>query len=207
MMLPQYEQHFAAAGIAILAFDYRNTGQSDGQPRQRISLRAPASRCGGGAGLPDDAARHRRGPCRVMGDKPGRDECAASRRHPRRRRGRGRPVPDGARACGGPHVGRRCRRFGSRRTSPRTRCGTYCAVGGGMWRSSGRPAARPWSRSRAPQKAGIRPFRREATSRTGSRPPTRSAWCGLRRFDTRPDHRAATGVRLRPREPHRPQIR
>ncbi len=26
MMLPQYEQHFAAAGIATLAFDYRNTG-------------------------------------------------------------------------------------------------------------------------------------------------------------------------------------
>jgi dienelactone hydrolase len=40
MMLPQYEQHFAAAGIATLAFDYRNTGASDGQPRQHISTRA-----------------------------------------------------------------------------------------------------------------------------------------------------------------------
>jgi fermentation-respiration switch protein FrsA (DUF1100 family) len=40
MMLPQYEQHFAAAGIATLAFDYRNTGASDGEPRQHISLRA-----------------------------------------------------------------------------------------------------------------------------------------------------------------------
>jgi fermentation-respiration switch protein FrsA (DUF1100 family) len=39
MMLPQYEQHFAAAGIATLAFDYRNTGSSDGQPRQHISTR------------------------------------------------------------------------------------------------------------------------------------------------------------------------
>src|SRR3954447_23289582 len=39
MMLPQYEQHFAAAGIATLAFDYRNTGASDGQPRQHISTR------------------------------------------------------------------------------------------------------------------------------------------------------------------------
>jgi pimeloyl-ACP methyl ester carboxylesterase len=37
MMLSQYEQHFAAAGIATLAFDYRNTGASDGQPRQHIS--------------------------------------------------------------------------------------------------------------------------------------------------------------------------
>jgi dipeptidyl aminopeptidase/acylaminoacyl peptidase len=28
MMLGQYEQHFAAAGIATMAFDYRNTGAS-----------------------------------------------------------------------------------------------------------------------------------------------------------------------------------
>jgi fermentation-respiration switch protein FrsA (DUF1100 family) len=40
MMLPQYEQHFAAAGIATLAFDYRYTGASDGQPRQHISTKA-----------------------------------------------------------------------------------------------------------------------------------------------------------------------
>ena len=39
MMLAQYEQHFAAAGIATLAFDYRNTGASDGQPRQHILTR------------------------------------------------------------------------------------------------------------------------------------------------------------------------
>jgi pimeloyl-ACP methyl ester carboxylesterase len=40
MMLAPYEQHFAAAGIATLAFDYRHTGDSDGQPRQRISMSA-----------------------------------------------------------------------------------------------------------------------------------------------------------------------
>jgi dienelactone hydrolase len=39
MMISQYEQHFAAAGIATLAFDYRNMGASDGQPRQRIVMR------------------------------------------------------------------------------------------------------------------------------------------------------------------------
>ncbi len=39
MMLGQYEQHFAAAGIATVAFDYRHTGASDGQPRQHISIR------------------------------------------------------------------------------------------------------------------------------------------------------------------------
>lgn len=38
MALARYEQHFAAAGIATLAFDYRNTGASDGQPRQHISI-------------------------------------------------------------------------------------------------------------------------------------------------------------------------
>jgi pimeloyl-ACP methyl ester carboxylesterase len=38
MMLPQYEQHFAAAGIATLAFDYRYTGASEGQPRQHVSM-------------------------------------------------------------------------------------------------------------------------------------------------------------------------
>jgi pimeloyl-ACP methyl ester carboxylesterase len=40
MMLATYEQHFAAAGIATLAFDYRHTGASDGQPRQHISTRS-----------------------------------------------------------------------------------------------------------------------------------------------------------------------
>lgn len=39
MMLAQYEQHFAAAGIATLAFDYRSTGASDGEPRQHILAR------------------------------------------------------------------------------------------------------------------------------------------------------------------------
>jgi fermentation-respiration switch protein FrsA (DUF1100 family) len=38
MMLAQYEQHFAAAGIATLAFDYRFTGASEGLPRQHISI-------------------------------------------------------------------------------------------------------------------------------------------------------------------------
>ena len=39
MMLAQYEQHFASAGIATLAFDYRTTGESDGEPRQHVSTR------------------------------------------------------------------------------------------------------------------------------------------------------------------------
>lgn len=39
MSLAQYEQHFAGAGIATLAFDYRYTGESDGEPRQQFSMR------------------------------------------------------------------------------------------------------------------------------------------------------------------------
>lgn len=39
MALSRYEQHFAAAGIATLAFDYRHLGASEGRPRQRLSLR------------------------------------------------------------------------------------------------------------------------------------------------------------------------
>jgi fermentation-respiration switch protein FrsA (DUF1100 family) len=39
MALTRYEQHFSAAGIATLSFDYRHLGESEGQPRQRLSLR------------------------------------------------------------------------------------------------------------------------------------------------------------------------
>jgi len=38
MVMWQYEQHFARAGIATLAFDYRHTGASDGEPRQHLSM-------------------------------------------------------------------------------------------------------------------------------------------------------------------------
>jgi pimeloyl-ACP methyl ester carboxylesterase len=56
MMLAQYEQHFARAGIATLAFDYRHTGASDGQPRQRISM--PSQRADVLAALSYLTARH-----------------------------------------------------------------------------------------------------------------------------------------------------
>jgi uncharacterized protein len=39
MVISQYEQHFAHAGVATLAFDYRHTGESDGVPRQQFSMR------------------------------------------------------------------------------------------------------------------------------------------------------------------------
>lgn len=39
MKLEQYETAFSAAGLAVLAFDYRHFGASEGQPRQLMSVR------------------------------------------------------------------------------------------------------------------------------------------------------------------------
>jgi pimeloyl-ACP methyl ester carboxylesterase len=39
MQLPGYESAFAAAGFATVAFDYRHFGDSDGEPRQVMSVR------------------------------------------------------------------------------------------------------------------------------------------------------------------------
>jgi acetyl esterase/lipase len=39
MALGRYEQHFARSGIGTLTFDYRHLGESEGLPRQRLSLR------------------------------------------------------------------------------------------------------------------------------------------------------------------------
>jgi pimeloyl-ACP methyl ester carboxylesterase len=43
MMLGQYEQWFAEAGIAVVAFDFRHLGESGGQPRQLVSHRRYAA--------------------------------------------------------------------------------------------------------------------------------------------------------------------
>ena len=39
MALPDYERRFAAAGLAVVSFDYRNIGASAGQPRQFFSVK------------------------------------------------------------------------------------------------------------------------------------------------------------------------
>lgn len=39
MMLDQYERWFAAAGLAVVAFDFRHLGESGGTPRQLMSIR------------------------------------------------------------------------------------------------------------------------------------------------------------------------
>ncbi|MEE3000181.1 MAG: alpha/beta hydrolase [Pseudomonadota bacterium] len=37
LIQPEYAEHFVKQGIAALAFDYRNLGESEGEPRQHIS--------------------------------------------------------------------------------------------------------------------------------------------------------------------------
>lgn len=39
MRLDQYERWFSRAGFAVLAFDFRHLGESEGQPRQLLNLR------------------------------------------------------------------------------------------------------------------------------------------------------------------------
>ena len=42
MALPEYAEAFATAGLAVLAYDHRNLGDSDGEPRQEINPWAQA---------------------------------------------------------------------------------------------------------------------------------------------------------------------
>ena len=53
--LPAYAERFAAAGMAVLLFDYRHFGDSTGEPR-----RDPRRPCGGGDGARGDARGGRR---------------------------------------------------------------------------------------------------------------------------------------------------
>jgi hypothetical protein len=38
-ILPRFAERFAAAGLAVLIFDYRHLGQSDGEPRQLVDVK------------------------------------------------------------------------------------------------------------------------------------------------------------------------
>jgi fermentation-respiration switch protein FrsA (DUF1100 family) len=124
MMLPQYEQHFAAAGIATLAFDYRNTGASDGQPRQHISNRA--QRDDVTAALAHLKARPEIDPERIglWGTSIGGMNVVRVRGHARPRGGRGGAVPDRSRpGCGAPVGPADLAEVGARNRAGRTASG------------------------------------------------------------------------------------
>ena len=176
MMLPQYEQHFAAAGIATLAFDYRNTGASDGQPRQHISLGGQRADVAAAlnfvAAQPEiDAGRiglwgTSLGGMNVLRVAADRDDVAVAVvqcpmvHGPAAARSLGRGGASPARS-----VHRRGRAAGPAPPRAALRADRRTAA-----------AASPWSPSQAPRPDGTPPFHRAGSSRTGSPPLTPSAW-------------------------------
>ena len=173
MMLAQYEQHFAAAGIATLAFDYRYTGASDGQPRQHISTRdqcqdvaAAIAHLGGRADI--DAARiglwgTSLGGMNVIRVAAARDDVAVAVVQC--------PIVHG------PGAARRLGLLASLRLAPaitedllRARDASRSPLRADR-RATGR--FRDGHRSKAPRRAGTPPCRQARASTTGSPPPTR----------------------------------
>ena len=55
-LLP-FAEGLAAAGLDVLAFDYRGFGRSDGEPRQTVSVAGQVGRLPGGPATPPAAAR------------------------------------------------------------------------------------------------------------------------------------------------------
>ena len=176
MMLAQYEQHFAAAGIATLAFDYRHTGASEGQPRQHISTRdqcqdvvAAIAHLGGRADI--DAAR-----IGLWGTSLGAMNVIRVAGESRRRRRRGRAMPDRARArCCPPTRAVRGatsragdhRRPPARRDASRSPLRTDRGTAGRVRNGHGRGRR---------GRAGTRLCRQAGGSTTGSLPRTRWPW-------------------------------
>jgi len=186
MMLAQYEQHFAAAGIATLAFDYRNTGKSEGEPRQHIWL--PNQRDDVHAALAYLSARPEvdtarlglwgtsLGGMNVVRVAAARTDVSVA------------VVQCSARSCTdlAPRDGLGCRvRCASRRQSSRMRCGLSPGGAAVTCRSSDRPVATRWSRLRGRRRDGTPRWPPVQRSTTGSRRPTPSRWwsprrCGMR---------------------------
>ncbi|MFV8229282.1 alpha/beta hydrolase [Mycolicibacterium fortuitum] len=176
MMLAQYEQHFAASGIATLAFDYLHTGASEGAPRQRFSI--PGQCRDLHAALnhlrahPDiDATRiglwgTSLGGMNVLRVAAERADIAAAVVQCRSCMGVRRRGPWARElSCGWP------------RPSVPTRCAHCGGALGTTSRSSDRPAVEPWLPCPARSPAGIRRFRRAAASTTGSPQQTWRGWC------------------------------
>ena len=169
MLLAQYEQHFAAAGIATLAFDYRYTGESGGEPRQQFSMRAHRQDVESALDYlrqhnSIDAAR-----VGLWGTSLGALHVLQAARAESRYRSGGGAMPDRARTGNSApkrYSARLAADAGHRR---RMRCAGRAGPAEHMSRSSARPAAWPRSPSREHWTAGIRPSRRDARSITAWR--------------------------------------
>ena len=105
MMLAQYEQHFAAAGIATLAFDYRFTGASEGEPRQHISTHGQFHDVAAALDHLKSTPEIDGGRIGLWGTSLGGMNVGQGRRSAQRRRGRGGAVPDRARSGCGTKIG------------------------------------------------------------------------------------------------------
>ena len=156
MMLDQYERWFSQAGFAVLAFDFRHLGESDGEPRQLMSPRPLFPGHRRGAGLHPHQARARCGARGAVGHvvrcQPRRGDGGA----PQRYRCRRHPMPDPA----GPRAGaeRRPRPSAALHRPDRLRPFTRDVGTGAALRADRRPAGRTRlrQRRRAPTTAGCR---------------------------------------------------
>ena len=176
MMLPQYEQHFAAAGIATLAFDYRNTGASDGQPRQHISTRG---QCHDVAA----AVEHLKSRPEVDGGRIGLWGTSLGGMNVIRVAADRTDVAVAAVQCPivhGPGAARRLGLRGALRLTPAI-AEDFLRVVSRRGRRYvpivGRLEASRWSPSWVPNLVGIPRFRRAASSTTGSPLQTPWRWC------------------------------
>jgi dienelactone hydrolase len=207
MMLPQYEKHFAAAGIATFAFDYRNTGDSDGQPRQHISLRR--QRADVEAAL-DFVARQPAvdatrmglwgtslGGMNVLRVAAGRDDVRAAVVQCPMVHG-----PAAVRTLGAMHALRLAPLIAEDTLRASLRRGRrYVAIVGPPGSTAvvtAEGAAEGWNSTVPPGRA----LREPRCRRRRRRPAVE-----FRAAARAQDRRAATGMRVRPRNPDRPQIR
>ena len=149
--LEPYAERFAAAGFYVVLFDYRYLGDSDGEPRQLISIPRQLEDWKSAIAFARGDARRRSGAHRLVG--------LLAVGWPRRRRRRARQthrrhigaVPDARRTCEraqGSQAGRIRR---TSRASPRRLSMTACAPRSGCRHTT----CRSWRR-----RASLRPCRR-----------------------------------------------
>lgn len=176
MMLAQYEQHFAASGIATLAFDYLHTGASEGAPRQRFSIPGQCRDL-------HAALNHLRAHPDIDATRIGLWGTSLGGMNVLRVAAERADIAAAVVQCPIVHGRAAARTLGPRavlRMAPAIGADALRALRGALGttsRSSDRPAVEPWLPCPARSPAGIRRFRRAAASTTGSPQQTWRGWC------------------------------